>query len=158
MSAEDADKVVFLVAHHLTMSHMAQRRDIDDPKTIESLAEVCKTPEGLRMLYLLTCADMRAVGPGVMNGRQAQIRCHIYARTLTRLTGGQRERPTREAVAQRVTEAMRGDVGRTALATHLALLSERYLATTAPQRIAAHLRLLDRLAEEGVLATELFHH
>src|SRR4029434_6353420 len=51
LSAEDADKVVFLVAHHLTMSHMAQRRDIDDPKTIESLAEVCKTPERLRMLY-----------------------------------------------------------------------------------------------------------
>ncbi len=53
---------------------------------------------------------------------------------------------------------MRGDVPRTAVMAHLALLSERYLATTSPQRIAAHLRLLDRLAEEGVLATELFHH
>ena len=158
MSADDADKVVFLVAHHLTMSHIAQRRDIDDPKTIDSLAEVCKTPERLRMLYLLTCADMRAVGPGVMTGWQAQILWDLYARTLGRLTGGQRERPKREAVAQRVSEAMRGDVARTALAAHLALLSERYLATTAPQRIAAHLRLLDRLAEQGVLATELFHH
>ena len=158
MSADDADKVVFLVAHHLTMSHIPQRRDIDHPKTIESLAEVCKTPERLRMLYLLTCADMRAVGPGVMTGWQAQILWDLYARTLGRLTGGQRERPKREAVAQRVSEAMRGDVARTALAAHLALLSERYLATTAPQRIAAHLRLLDRLAEQGVLATELFHH
>src|SRR5262249_28981462 len=41
---------------------------------------------------------------------------------------------------------------------HLALLSDRYLSTTSPQRIAAHLRLLDRLGEEGVLATDLFHH
>ncbi|MEX2222922.1 MAG: [protein-PII] uridylyltransferase [Candidatus Rokuibacteriota bacterium] len=154
---EDADKAIFLVAHHLTMSHIAQRRDIDDPKTIESLAEVCKTPERLRMLYLLTCADMRAVGPGVMTGWQAQILWDLYARTLTRLTGGQRERPSREAVAQRVTEAMRGEVPRTALAAHLALLSERYLTTTSSQRIAAHLRLLDRL-EDGALATELFHH
>ena len=64
LAPEDADKVIFLVAHHLTMSHIAQRRDIDDPKTIESLADVCRTPERLRMLYLLTCADMRAVGPG----------------------------------------------------------------------------------------------
>jgi [protein-PII] uridylyltransferase len=158
LAPEDADKVIFLVAHHLTMSHTAQRRDIDDPKTIESLAEVCKTPERLRMLYLLTCADMRAVGPGVMTGWQAQILWDLYARTLARLTGGQRDRPTREAVAQRVTEAMRGEVPRTTLAAHLAMLSERYLATTSPQRIAAHLRLLDRLAEEGVLATELFHH
>src|SRR6266851_2512106 len=138
LAPEDADKVIFLVAHHLTMSHSAQRRDIDDPKTIESLAEVCKTPERLRMLYLLTCADMRAVGPGVMTGWQAQVLWDLYARTLTRLTGGQRERPTREAVAQRVTEAMRGEVARTA--------------------IAAHLRLLDRLEDGGVLATELFHH
>ncbi|HWP77952.1 MAG TPA: [protein-PII] uridylyltransferase, partial [Methylomirabilota bacterium] len=158
LAPEDADKVIFLVAHHLTMSHIAQRRDIDDPKTIESLAEVCRTPERLRMLYLLTCADMRAVGPGVMTGWQAQILWDLYARTLAHLTGGQRERPTREAVALRVTAAMRGEVPRTTLAAHLAMLSERYLATTSPQRIAAHLRLLDRPGEEGVLATELFHH
>jgi [protein-PII] uridylyltransferase len=158
LAPEDADKVIFLVAHHLTMSHVAQRRDIDDPKTIETLAGVCRTPERLRMLYLLTCADMRAVGPGVMTGWQAQILWDLYARTLARLTGGQRERPTRESVAQRVTEAMRGDVARTAVAAHLALLSDRYLTTTSPQRIAAHLRLLDRLADGGVLATELFHH
>ena len=158
LAPEDADKVIFLVAHHLTMSHVAQRRDIDDPKTIETLAEICRTPERLRMLYLLTCADMRAVGPGVMTGWQAQILWDLYARTLARLTGGQRERPTRESVAQRVTEAMRGDVARTAVAAHLALLSDRYLTTTSPQRIAAHLRLLGRLADGGVLATELFHH
>ncbi|HET9922812.1 MAG TPA: [protein-PII] uridylyltransferase [Methylomirabilota bacterium] len=158
LPADDADKVIFLVAHHLTMSHIAQRRDIDDPKTVESLAEVCRSPERLRMLYLLTCADMRAVGPGIMTGWQAQILWDLYARTMTRITGGQRERPSREALAQRVTEAMRGDVPRTAVMAHLALLSERYLATTSTQRIAAHLRLLDRLAEEGVLATELFHH
>jgi [protein-PII] uridylyltransferase len=155
---EDADKVVFLVAHHLTMSHIAQRRDIDDPKTVESLGDVCGTPERLRMLYLLTCADMRAVGPGVMTGWQARILWDLYTRTLARLTGGQRERPSREAVAQRVAATMRGEVARTTVAAHLALLPDRYLTTTSPQRVAAHLRLVDRLAEEGVLATELFHH
>jgi [protein-PII] uridylyltransferase len=157
LTAEDADKAVFLVAHHLTMSHIAQRRDIDDPKTIETLADVCRTPERLRRLYLLTCADMRAVGPGVMTGWQAQILWDLYARTLGRLAGGQRERPNRDTVAARVTEAMRGEVARTAVTAHLALLSDRYLTTTSWQRIAAHLRLLDRL-EGGVLATDLFHH
>ncbi|MGH7416597.1 MAG: [protein-PII] uridylyltransferase, partial [Candidatus Rokuibacteriota bacterium] len=158
LPSADADKVIFLVAHHLTMSHIAQRRDIDDPKTIESLALVCRTPERLRMLYLLTSADMRAVGPGVMTGWRAQILWDLYARTLARITGGQRERPSREAVAQRVWETMGGVGARTAVTAHLALLSDRYLATTSPQRIAAHVRLLDRLAEEGVLATDLFHH
>jgi [protein-PII] uridylyltransferase len=101
---------------------------------------------------------MRAVGPGVMTGWQARILWDLHARTLSRLSGGQRERPTRETVAERVWEAMGGVGARTAVTAHLALLSDRYLTTTSPQRIAAHLRLLDRLSEEGVLATELFHH
>ena len=157
LPADDADKVVFLVAHHLTMSHTAQRRDIDDPKTVEALAEVCRTPERLRMLYLLTSADMRAVGPGVMTGWQAQILGELYSRTLVRLTGGQVEPPSREAVTARVWEAMRSEGSRRVVTAHLAMLSDRYLATTSPQRIACHLRLVERL-EENAVATELFHH
>jgi [protein-PII] uridylyltransferase len=157
LPAEDADKVTFLVAHHLTMSHNAQRRDIDDPKTVEALGDVCRTPERLRMLYLLTAADMRAVGPGVMTGWQAQILGELYSRTLLRLTGGQVESPSRELVAARVWEAMHHEGSRRAVTAHLAMLSDRYLITTSPQRIACHLRLVDRL-EEDTVATELFHH
>jgi [protein-PII] uridylyltransferase len=154
---EDAAAATFLVAHHLTMSHVAQRRDIDDPKTVEGLAEVCGTPERLRMLYLLTVADMRAVGPGVMTGWQAQILGELLNRTMLRLTGGQVARPTREAVTERVLEVMGPDGNRAAVAAHLAMLSDRYLETTGRQRIAAHLRLVDRLGGD-VAATELFHH
>ncbi|HXJ81643.1 MAG TPA: [protein-PII] uridylyltransferase [Candidatus Methylomirabilis sp.] len=157
LTAENADKVIFLVAHHLTMSHIAQRRDIDDPKTIEAFAEVCGTPERLRMLYVLTSADMRAVGPGVMTGWQAQMLGELYSRTLLRLTGGQVEPPSRELVAARVREAMPHEGARGAVTAHLAMLSDRYLVTTSPQRIACHLRLVERL-EENAVATELFHH
>ena len=108
-----AEAAVFLVAHHLTMSHIAQRRDIDDPKTIESLAEVARTPERLRMLYLLTYADMRAVGPGVMTGWQARILWELFTRTMSRLSGGRLERPSREPVADRVLE-QRGRTARAA--------------------------------------------
>ena len=157
LQPEDADTVSFLVAHHLTMSHTAQRRDIDDPKTVEALAEVCRTPERLRMLYLLTVADMRAVGPGVMTGWQAQILGELYGRALTQLTGGRMERPSVEVVAERVWDAMRRDGSRRAVSAHLAMLSARYLATTSAQRIACHLELVERL-EDDLLATELFHH
>ncbi|HET7874782.1 MAG TPA: [protein-PII] uridylyltransferase [Methylomirabilota bacterium] len=157
LPAADADKVVFLVAHHLTLSHIAQRRDIDDPKTVETLAEVCQTPEKLRMLYLLTVADMRAVGPGVMTGWMAQILAELYARTLARLTGGEVQRPTRDTVTERVWEALGREGARRAVAAHLAMLPDRYLASTTPQRMADHLRLIERLEEE-VVATELYHH
>jgi [protein-PII] uridylyltransferase len=157
LPAADAGMVEFLVAHHLTMSHVAQRRDIDDPKTIETFAQTVGDPQRLRMLYLLTWADMRAVGPGVLTGWQARILHELYARTLARLTGGRVEKPNRAQIAARVTEALGGELPATTVRAHLAMMQDRYLTQTGVQRIAAHLRLLPRL-EGAPLATELFHH
>jgi len=154
---EDAASVEFLVAHHLTMSHIAQRRDIDDPKTIETFAETVGDPQRLRMLYLLTWADMRAVGPGVLTGWQARILHELYARTLARLTGGRVEKPNRTQLVARLWETLGGEVSMTDVRAHLAMVQDRYLATTGVQRMAAHLRLAARLSSSHV-ATELFHH
>ena len=154
---EEATALVFLVQHHLLMSHVAQRRDIDDPKTVEQLAAATRDPQWLRMLYLLTYADMKAVGPGVLTSWRAAILWELYSRTLVRLTGGRLEPPSREAVASRVWAELRGEGTREEVGTHLAWLSERYLVTTGAQRMAAHLRLIRRLETEPV-ATELFHH
>ena len=100
---------------------------------------------------------MRAVGPGVMTGWQAQILGELFKRSLARLTGGIAEPPSREAVAARVWEVLHREGERRAVEEHLAMLSDRYLATTSLQRIAAHLRLVERL-DEDVIATEVFHH
>ena len=154
---EEATALVFLVQHHLLMSHVAQRRDIDDPKTVEQLAAATRDPQWLRMLYLLTYADMKAVGPGVLTSWRAAILWELYSRTLVRLTGGRLEPPSREAVASRVWAELRGEGTRDEVGTHLAWMSERYLVTTGAQRMAAHLRLIRRLETEPV-ATELFHH
>src|SRR5438876_1418299 len=157
LPAEDAGMVEFLVAHHLTMSHIAQRRDIDDPKTIETFAETVGDPQRLRMLYLLTWADMRAVGPGVLTGWQARILHELYARTLARLTGGRVAKPNRTQLAARLWETLGGDVPMADVRAHLAMVQDRYLATTSVQRMAAHLRLAARLPSTPVV-TELFHH
>lgn len=153
----DAPALIFLVEHHLLMSHVAQRRDIDDPKTVEQLAAAVRNPQWLRMLYLLTYADMKAVGPGVLTSWRAAILWELYSRTLVRLTGGRLELPSREALASRVLQELGGEGTHEEAGTHLAWMSERYLVTTGAQRMAAHLRLIQRLATEAV-ATELFHH
>ncbi len=159
LPAEDAAAVEFLVAHHLTMSHLAQRRDIDDPRTVTDLAEACGDPQRLRMLYLLTYADMRAVGPGVLTGWQAQILHELYARTLEGLTGAP-ARPARAnltQLAERLHAALKDEIDAQAVKAHVAMVSDRYLAATSVQRMAEHLRLLRRLSS-APLATELFHH
>jgi [protein-PII] uridylyltransferase len=157
LDPEDGALVEFLVAHHLTMSHIAQRRDIDDPKTVADFAATAGDPQRLRMLYLLTWADMRAVGPGVLTPWQATILHELYTRTLARLTGGRRERPSRTQLAERLRVAVGDDLSAQAVKAHLAMMSERYLATTGVQRMAEHLSMLQQLNSTSVV-TELFHH
>ncbi|HEV8640217.1 MAG TPA: [protein-PII] uridylyltransferase [Methylomirabilota bacterium] len=157
LSSADAAAVEFLVAHHLTMSHIAQRRDIDDPKTVADFAAATGDPQRLRMLYLLTWADMRAVGPGVLTPWQAVILHELYARTLVRLTGGRVERPNRAQLAERLYAAVKDEVSLQAVKAHLAMMSDRYLATTTVQRMAEHVRMVQGL-DAAPVVTELFHH
>src|SRR5947199_3990176 len=157
LPAADAAVVEFLVAHHLTMSHVAQRRDIDDPRTVTDFAAAVSDPSRLRMLYLLTYADMRAVGPGVLTPWQARILHELYTRTLAALTGGRVAKPSRTKLAERLHAAAKREVDLQAVKAHLAMMADRYLESTSVQRMAEHLRLLGGLGETPVV-TALFQH
>ena len=157
LPSADAASVEFLVAHHLTMSHVAQRRDIDDPKTVTDFAAVVGDPQRLRMLYLLTYADMRAVGPGVLTPWRARILHELYTRTLDLLTGGRVAKPSRTQLAERLHAAAKGEVDLQAVKAHLAMMADRYLESTGVQRMAEHLRMLGELGEAPVV-TALFQH
>jgi len=157
LTDEETETVSWLVLHHLLLSATAFKRDIDDPKTIADFAATAGDPQRLRMLYLLTWADMRAVGPGVLTPWQATILHELYTRTLTRLTGGRRERPSRTLLTERLRVAVGDDLSAQAVKAHLAMMSERYLATTGVQRMAEHLSMLQQLNSTSVV-TELFHH
>jgi [protein-PII] uridylyltransferase len=157
LDPDDAAAVEFLVAHHLLFSLTAERRDIDDPKTIESLAAVVRFPAWLTMLYLLTCADVRAVGSRVWSPWRGALLRELFVRTRLRLAGRPPKPPRRAAVVQRIVQVLADPTVAEAAAAHLGAMSDRYVRTTAPQRMAAHLRLIERLREEP-LATELFHY
>jgi [protein-PII] uridylyltransferase len=156
LDADDAAAVEFLVEHHLLLSHMAERRDLDDPKTAERLAAVARFPAWLTMLYLLTCADIRAVGPGVWNAWRGALLRGLYVRTRTHLAGRFPKAPRRAVVVQRIVQALADPAYREAAERHLQAMSDRYVRTTSSQRMAAHLRLIDRLREETAV-TEVFH-
>lgn len=78
LSSEDTATVAWLVRNHLLMSDTAQRRDISDPKTVRDFVALVQSPELLRLLLVLTVADIRAVGPGVWNGWKAQLLRELY--------------------------------------------------------------------------------
>jgi [protein-PII] uridylyltransferase len=88
LSAEETETVSWLVLHHLLLSQTAFKRDIDDPKTILDLADTIQSPERLRLLLVLTVADMRAVSAKVWNGWKATLLRELYARVAEVLAGG----------------------------------------------------------------------
>src|SRR5215212_2811091 len=101
-NATDTELVVWLIEEHLTMSTVAQSRDLSDRKTIENFAAVVQSVEQMKLLTILTTADIRGVGPGVWNGWKAQLLRTLYYETEPALTGGFSEvnRAQRIAVAQ----------------------------------------------------------
>ena len=102
LSPADTDTVAWLVEQHLVMSTVAQSRDLSDRKTIENFAAVVQSLERMKLLTILTTADIRAVGPGVWNGWKAQLLRTLYYETEPVLTGGFSEvnRAQRVAMAQ----------------------------------------------------------
>src|SRR5581483_9006197 len=78
----DAENVCFLVLKHLRMSHLAQQQDITDDSVVVPFAVEVGSPEVLKMLFVLTLADLSAVGPGVLNEWKQQLLTDLYEHTL----------------------------------------------------------------------------
>src|SRR5437870_1617121 len=68
LSPAETETVAWLVEHHLVMSTVAQSRDLSERRTIENFAAVMQSLERMKLLTILTTADISAVGPGVWNG------------------------------------------------------------------------------------------
>ncbi|TFH29653.1 MAG: [protein-PII] uridylyltransferase, partial [Myxococcales bacterium] len=82
LHVDDRDSLEFLVRNHLMMSTLAQTRDIEDDELVEAFVKDVQTPSNLKHLYLLTFADMRAVGPQIWNGWRDQLLSELYLRAV----------------------------------------------------------------------------
>jgi [protein-PII] uridylyltransferase len=151
LGPERGERVVFLVRHHLTMSHVAQRRDLSDPRMIVDFAKLVGDRVNLRNLYLLTFADMRASSEsGWTEWRGALVR-ELYERTAEVLeTGRPDERvafATLEARVARRQEAARDElralgVAEAKIDSFLEEMPRRYFVSHTPRQIARHARAL----------------
>ena len=85
--AEDAKLAEFLVGQHLSMSRIAQKEDLSDPKVITAFAKRVGNERYLTALYLLTVADIRGTSPKVWNAWKGKLLEDLYRYTL-RVLGG----------------------------------------------------------------------
>ncbi len=87
LSNEDADDVKFLVHNHLMMSHAAFQRDINDHNLVAEFAANVGSKNVLRMLYLMTCADIAAVGPDTLTQWKFSLLTDLFHRAQDLLQG-----------------------------------------------------------------------
>jgi len=88
LDAAETDTVAWLIEYHLTMSEIAQARDLQDPETARAFADIVQSPQRLALLMILTACDIRAVGPGVWTGWKGSLLRSLYYATEPLLSGG----------------------------------------------------------------------
>ncbi len=142
----DKEVVLFLILRHLDMLHTAQRRDLDDPKVIERFAELVQDEQHLKMLYLLTFADMRAVSIEIWNQWNAILLWQLYTRTLKFLQG-KLEFLKVEELQARVTQLIGQAVGEAAIARHFETMPDQGLVSQAPDLIGKQIQLVEKLGD-----------
>jgi [protein-PII] uridylyltransferase len=150
LTPEETETVSWLVLHHLLISQTAFKRDIEDPKTILDIAEVVQSPERLRLLLVLTVADMRAVGPKVWNGWKATLLRELYWRVAEVLAGGLSvpERDVRVARAKEAAALLLADRPKPEVDAFLELGYPGYWLSFDPETHARHAAMIQEAREE----------
>jgi [protein-PII] uridylyltransferase len=110
LDEDDAREVAWLIAEHLTLYHVATRRDLDDPATIAGFAENLRASashggspiDRLQKLYLLTVADLSTTSPTAMTSWKARMLDDLFLATSHHLASTARGEETADVALQRV--------------------------------------------------------
>ncbi|MCL2760961.1 MAG: [protein-PII] uridylyltransferase [Desulfuromonadales bacterium] len=155
LSQEDKSRLEFLVRNHLLFAHIAQRRDLHDEQMIIGFAKQMGSSETLKMLYLLTYADVRGIGPDVWNDWKKMLFQELYEKTFNVLERGDF---SLEASSQRVTKVyekvisiLENDFEPESVLNELKALSTRHIWGNTPNTIAEHIEKLLKLEIEPVI-------
>jgi [protein-PII] uridylyltransferase len=155
LEAGAREDILFLIASHLEMS-AAMRRDIFDPENVRNFAAKIGTHERLRLLCLMTYADIRAVNPEALTPWKAETLWRLYIAANNQLDRGvdddvihsERGRADHEQV-QRLQKLLANRTDK--LQSFLEGLPRRYLLSHSSDQIAVHFDMSLRLGKEAVV-------
>jgi [protein-PII] uridylyltransferase len=159
LSQHDRQTLVFLVHKHLLMSHLAFRRDTSDEQLVVRFAVEVGSPDVLEMLFVLTAADMAAVGPGTLTQWKIEVLADLFHRTMQHLAGDIPSLALENRWKQKQHEialCMEGVDDPQWYREQIEQLPPAYLHVRAAEQIAADLKQLHELRPGEVLARGRF--
>jgi [protein-PII] uridylyltransferase len=157
VSPRGRELVSFVIKNHLAMARFWQKRDVDDPKTSASFAELVGDPERLRCLYVHTYCDARGTSSDLWNSYKDTLHTTLYRNTLERLRLGaeieanfeeKRKMTEQELIAKRIPGISDDEI-----AAHFSLLPDRYFILTDASEITLHIQMVNRLLK-SITATD----
>jgi [protein-PII] uridylyltransferase len=142
------------------MTHTAFRRDLEDERTIVNFAQTVGSSDNLKMLYLLTFADIKGVGPEIWNPWKAALLGELYVKTLDVFEEKEKggfEKPDAPSVLRRIHGRIRRELSKNYPAEKVNLFIEampaRYFLSTSEDEILAHFALIDQFAGSGAVSS-----
>jgi [protein-PII] uridylyltransferase len=155
LSKEDGERLEFLVRQHLLFAHIAQRRDLHDERMIIDFAKQMESSENLRMLYLLSYADVRGVGPDVWNDWKKMLFKELFEKTYQVLERGdfrlEASSERVKTVRRRVMAILENEFPAHDVMQELKALTTRHTLSHTPEQLAGHIRILLRLENEPMI-------
>jgi len=146
----DEEMVLFLVDNHLKMSYTARRRNLDDIKVIQRFAQLVEDEEHLKMLYLLTFADMRAVNPRLWSNWSASLLWELYSKTSRYLHGEyESDKLHLQQLQGEVEQIIGQSVDSYAMQRHFDTMPPNQLLLLSPASIAQHIQLITKLEDKS---------
>jgi [protein-PII] uridylyltransferase len=146
VSDEQRGDIRFLVEQHLLMSHTAQRRNLDDPEVIERFAMAVGSLRRLRLLFLLTFADIRAVNPDLWTDWTATLLAKLYNRAWRFFRGEFLAAPQDVETARNALVERMGTEWAERVERHFEMMGAERMAFFAPDEMEAQVRAVDELA------------
>lgn len=147
LAEDEARLVLFLVENHALLAESASARWTAEDKLLAELAERLGDSERLDALYLLTAADLAAMGREAFPAWRAEQLRDLHAKLDARMSA--RPARSRHGLAEEVRSLLPEGVSPREAAEHLARVPERYVLEVSPQEAALHLRLLAEMARSG---------
>jgi [protein-PII] uridylyltransferase len=157
LSPAQRRSLILLVDHHLTLSNMAQQRNLDDPETAVEFARIVKDQKNLDALMLLTLADGQGTSADAWSDWKESLVWQLYHATSQYLSDQEafyeQTKIERELLQKRVTERLGADYAEEVDA-HFEFMPDNYFRAFEVEEIVSHLRLFRRFLENLYLRDE----